>query len=152
MKKRFTVLFVCAANTCRSPMAEMVLKNLLRSRNAAGIQVASAGLYADSGLAMNEYAKGALKAMNVPRTVFKSKKTGEALMKKADIVICMTAFQKTSLSSCPNVFCTEEITGAEIPDPYGEGTKAYTEICGELISGMDKIYEFIKNFMSEAKK
>ena len=39
MKK---ILFVCHGNTCRSPMAEMVFKHLLRQRGLTGFTVASA--------------------------------------------------------------------------------------------------------------
>ena len=38
------ILFVCTANVCRSPLAEVILKKKLQDRNYTGIEVMSAGV------------------------------------------------------------------------------------------------------------
>ena len=38
------VLFVCSANTCRSPMAEYMFKAFLRARGVEDVEADSAGL------------------------------------------------------------------------------------------------------------
>jgi protein-tyrosine phosphatase len=43
------ILMVCTGNTCRSPMAECLLKARLKRLNRMDIEVRSAGLYADAG-------------------------------------------------------------------------------------------------------
>ena len=43
------ILFVCTGNTCRSPMAEAILK----ARDIENINVQSAGIYAMDGGAMS---------------------------------------------------------------------------------------------------
>lgn len=55
------VLFVCTGNTCRSPMAEALLK----ARNNEGIVVRSAGIFASNGQDASKYAKEVLKENNI---------------------------------------------------------------------------------------
>jgi len=40
---RLRLLFVCLGNTCRSPLAEGILRSLLAARDVADVEVASAG-------------------------------------------------------------------------------------------------------------
>ena len=47
MKTPIRLLFVCHGNICRSPMAEFVMKELLRKENVPGIEVESAALHTD---------------------------------------------------------------------------------------------------------
>jgi protein-tyrosine phosphatase len=44
--KRKKIIFVCTGNTCRSPMAEMLLKRRLEELALKGFTVASAGIKA----------------------------------------------------------------------------------------------------------
>jgi protein-tyrosine phosphatase len=45
--ERYSVMFVCTGNTCRSPMAEHILRHCLAGAGLAdAVSVASAGLYA----------------------------------------------------------------------------------------------------------
>jgi protein-tyrosine-phosphatase len=46
----FKILFVCTGNSCRSPMAEGILKHLLREQGIKDILVESAGTHSPQGM------------------------------------------------------------------------------------------------------
>ena len=124
--KNKQIVFVCTGNTCRSPMAEVILKNKIKLAGVNGIKVTSAGLCAHEGKPMNEFSKIALKELGYRTRGFKSKPLSEELIKKADIIICITDEHKACLRGFPNVVTIDEITGlGNVPDPYGQGLSAY---------------------------
>ena len=51
--KRKKIVFVCTGNTCRSPMAELLLKRRLEVLGLKGYTVTSAGIKAKRGDGMN---------------------------------------------------------------------------------------------------
>ena len=54
------IIFVCAGNTCRSPMAEAVLKEELKKQKIRWYKISSAGLRATAGAPMSENSKEVL--------------------------------------------------------------------------------------------
>ncbi len=127
------VLFVCSANLCRSPMAEIHLKYL--TKDLKRVNIRSAGMNAITGMELYEESKKLLKENNL-----KTKHTSKLLTKHtldwADLIFVMENRHKNYITylSPENKnkirflrnFNTQKRKRVII-DPAGKGTKACRE-------------------------
>ncbi|PGS52724.1 low molecular weight protein arginine phosphatase [Bacillus sp. AFS041924] len=132
MKK---ILFVCTGNTCRSPMAEA----LLRHHGNELYQVQSAGVFAMSGEPASQNAILALKNKGI-ETNHSSQQVNEELLEWSSNVLSMTSSHKQMLvSKFPQykekIFTFYEYLNGQskdISDPYGGSLSIYENTLNEL--------------------
>ena len=138
--KNKKILFVCTGNTCRSPMAEIILKKKLKDANVTGIRVSSAGLSATAGSAISQNSALALKELGYKVGAFKSKNATPNMIKRAELTICMTSEHRHYLVGFERVYSMFEVTGiCDISDPYGWDLQLYLRTARQIETACDVI-------------
>lgn len=126
MSKR--ILVVCVGNLCRSPTAEVILRNTLPSD---GFAVKSAGLSAVYGNPMDPRAAALLAERGLSGEKHVSHRINKPLVEGADIVLAMekkhlSALKKLAPAARGKIHLLGKWQGdLEIPDPYGRDLSAY---------------------------
>lgn len=139
------ILFVCTGNTCRSPMAEALYKNI------TGKEAESAGLSAPYKGKASEYAISVMGKRGINIEKHEARQVDFSMLERADAVITMTESHKAMLLySAPTyedkIFTMYEWAGKEgnVADPFGGSEEIY-ETCAkeleELIREGEKIRE-----------
>ena len=125
--KHKKIVFVCTGNTCRSPMAEAVMRAELKQRRIRWYTVVSAGLHARAGDPMAENARKALleEGIACPEN-FRARSLTPKLLREAYAVICMTREQAASLTG-DNVKSMAVFAGRDVPGPYGQSQQVYRD-------------------------
>lgn len=123
-----TILVVCTGNTCRSPMAEGILRHVAGGR----IDVASAGTATFGGQAMAHEADKVLQKHGIRPWQHRSQPVSEELLVGSDEVWTMTAHQRDTLRHrfprlAPRIRTVAEAAGeqGDVEDPVGQGQAAY---------------------------
>lgn len=130
------ILLVCTGNTCRSPMAEGILKKLLPNHN-----ISSAGVCTVNGLPASDNAIKATAEVNVDILSHKSRQITKEMAENSDLILCMTNNHKKMLAGVKcNTFTLGEFAGdkEEIPDPYGGNLDKY-RACRDKLEKLIKI-------------
>lgn len=153
-KTRKKITFVCTGNTCRSPMAEALLKSELKRLHIDGVEVCSAGMSAGKDSTVNLYSVKTLAENGLELINFRSTPLTERHFNDG-IIICMTERQREQLvgvrfrlyhegrisNKTNNVYSFYQLAGYEIPDPYGLTLDHYRYVYKKLAEGMQTIID-----------
>lgn len=90
MSDKYTIMFVCSGNTCRSPMAVGALKVLLEKKRPGKFEIISSGTGAATGFPATEFAIEAAKIWNCDLTGHRSQPVTEELINQSDLIVAMT--------------------------------------------------------------
>lgn len=158
MNKIKKILFVCTANICRSPMAEVILKEKLRNSGNTNISISSAGLMDMKGGRARDEAIEIIRNLGVDISHHRSRHLTDDMIKEADIVIVMEASHRDKIlgkypESSNKVFLlsrfgNEKGIERDIADPYGAPVFYYRTAFREISFYINGLLNFLKGLPS----
>ena len=138
------ILFVCTGNTCRSPMAEAIMRKLIADRRGInpaelhdhGVVLASAGISATMGGRPSPEAVGVMAKIGIDLSDHESQPLTGHLVHRADLIIAMTrAHRSAIIAEWPEVAERTKLLcrdWTDVPDPIGGPAEQYQR-CAEQI-------------------
>jgi len=135
-----SVVFVCTANICRSPVAQALFSDWLRKQSDAdGWQISSAGTWADDGAPASPYSREVLAELGLDLKSHQARRVDRQLVEAADLLLCMTRSQREALQAeFPDLAGRIQLLSAmagpayDIADPYGGPRQGYVDMVAEV--------------------
>lgn len=142
------ILFVCTGNTCRSPMAKVLLEKAAKEKGIK-LEIKSAGIYALDGDRPSEDAVKSMRKEGIDLTEHRASMASRDLLEKADLIITMSMSHKGFLLSRfsfikGKIYTLKEYAygkDGDIDDPYGRGIYAYDKVRDEIKVALEKMVE-----------
>ena len=145
----YSVLFVCTANVCRSPMAMALLESKVKSQDDRWL-IRSAGVWAMPGYPVAENTRLLMSELGVDLSEYVSQPITPELIADFNLILTMERGQKEALKAAfpqyaDKIFLLSEMIGEnnEVVDPIGRPMVDFKETAREihriLTNGFDRI-------------
>lgn len=154
-----SILFVCSANQCRSPMAEVLFQQLVVDKGEADDwRVESAGVWAYQGAKATHNAQIVMDERGLDLEGHGSQPTDPALLKQFDLIVVMEVEHKLVLQErnpllAERIVTLRELVGGQgdFDDPVGGSVEVYRAAADEIYAILEAAYPSIQSRINTSK-
>lgn len=160
MERAFSILFVCTGNTCRSPLAEVIMRRALDEAGVKNVAVCSAGTAAADGARPSKSARVAAKQMDLSLSGFRSRQLTRRRVLSADLILTMAMTQREEIArrwpeAAEKTFVISEFSRSNrkaIEDPMGQPEEAYLRCASDLSDEAEKLVGRIRRMLKARRQ
>ena len=146
MKNIKNILFVCTGNSCRSVMAEGLLKKIFSDKKRADIKVSSCGIATVSGFSPTGNTIQVMKKEGIDVSGHKAASLNKELIGKSDLILAMEKIHKDEvIRLAPGARDKTHLLkeNYSIQDPIGKPVEVYERVLSIIKEAVQKVAEKI---------
>lgn len=146
------ILFVCTGNSCRSVMAQGLMRQALAQAGVDTVSVESAGTYAIVGMTPTRETQRVLWDAGIDCSAHRARSLAPEMIAEADLILVMEpshlhetlrrapdAKGKTHLLKTYGLTADETVTNPHIPDPIGKPLEVYEVCFSEIREAVERV-------------
>lgn len=140
------ILFICTGNICRSATAEVLALRKLRAMGLAGVEVSSAGVFAEPGRPCPSETVASLARRGADARGHRARALTPELVEWADLILAMTEDHRTSVArrypksvGKVTLFTSYAGLSGDVEDPYEGGPKEHDACTARIDEALEKI-------------
>ena len=146
------ILFVCTGNSCRSVMAEGLMRSLLQRAGTDSVSVESAGVFAINGMGPTRETQRVLLDAGIDCAGHRARALTPHMVQDADLLLVMEQFQMEEiLQRVPSAkgklhllkpygLAHNEVAGSpNVPDPIGKPLEVYEVCFAEIREAVERV-------------
>lgn len=147
------ILFICTGNSCRSVMAEAVLRKMMKEKKRDDVEVYSAGIMILAGISASQGTKDVLAKEGIDVSRHLSQKATKGMIRKSDLILVMERLHEDAiLHLAPEVknrvFLLKEFakindSHLDISDPIGRSSDFYEKTFASIKEAVERVSNLI---------
>lgn len=144
------IIFVCTGNTCRSPMAEALMKKYCME-NGLDFDISSGGIMLEPDVDVSRNSVIAMQDYGIDISAHEPKAITIDDISEADLILTMTSSHAEFLKNATpqfaqKIYTLAEISGAdEIIDPFGQSLDVYRSCAEKIDRAISALLDKLKN-------